>query len=200
MGLFNLFKPARTVLVVDVVSLNEASGQKGKIPPRNQLQMLRRLARFAQREKLEVIAVLSGSPLNKAPAGKKFEEVTVVYSKSLDDHAKYLAKTVQSKGSGAVLITSNAGAEKVAGSGVKKMRVSTFRKAFDTGGDEGGNDRSEGGNNRSRGNRPPRRRQKPKNKDNDNNNNNKRNEPRAERKPKESSEADAINELIDLVD
>ena len=199
MGLFNLFKTARTVLVVDVVSLNEASGQKGKVPPRNQLQMLRRLARFAQREKLEVIAVLSGSPLNKAPAGKKFEEVTVVYSKSTDDHAKFLAKTAQSKGAGAVLVTGNAAAEKNAGNGVKKMRVSTFRKAFDTGSDEGGNDRSEGGgSNRSRGNRPPRRRQKPKNKDNDNNS--KRNEPKAERKPKESSEADAINELIDLVD
>jgi len=202
MGLFNLFKPARTVLVVDVVSLNEATGQKGKIPPRNQLQMLRRLARFAQREKLEVIAVLTGTPLNKAPAGKKFEEITVLYSKSPEDHAKFLAKTAQSKGAGAVLITSNAATEKVAGNGVKKLRISTFRKAFDTGSDDGGNggnDRSEGGNNRSRGNRPPRRRQqKPRNKDQDNN---KKNEPKAERKPKENnSEADAINELIDLVD
>ncbi|QBG47467.1 hypothetical protein EGM51_08700 [Verrucomicrobia bacterium S94] len=199
MGLFSLFKPARTVLVVDVVSLNEAIGQKGKIPPRNQLQMLRRLARFAQREKLGVIAVLSGTPLNKAPAGKKFEEITVLYSASMDDHAKYLAKTVRSEGAGAVLISGNVAAEKLVGSQVKKMRVSTFRKVFDTGGDDGGNDRAEGGNgNRSRGNRLQRRRQK-KNNSGDNNTNNCK--PKAERKPKENkSEADAINELIDLVD
>lgn len=62
MGLFNLFKPARPVLVVDAVSLNESMGMKGKVPPRNQLQTLRRLSRFSQREKIEVIAILTGSP------------------------------------------------------------------------------------------------------------------------------------------
>ncbi|MDZ8119855.1 hypothetical protein [Pontiella agarivorans] len=202
MGLFNLFKPARTVLVVDVVSLNEATGQKGKIPPRNQLQMLRRLARFAQREKLEVIAVLCGTPLNKAPAGKNFEGIAVAYSASMDEHAKCLVKTAQSKGAGAVMISGNAAAEKLVGSQVKKMRVSTFRKAFDTGGDDGGNERSEGGNNnRSRGNRPPRRRQKKNGGGENNNNGNNNNKPKAERKPKDNmSESDAINELIDLVD
>lgn len=204
MGLFNLFKPARTVLVVDAVSLNESMGQKGKMPPRNQLQMLRRLARFAQREKLEMLVVLSGAPLNKAPAGKKFEEINVTYSKNMEVHAKYLAKKVSSFGAGAVLVSGNTEAEKLAGSGVKKLRVSTFRKAFDVGGDnDNGNDR--GDTNRSRGNRPPRRRQ-PKQGNNSNNNNkdgNKNNNaPKQERPPKQqqSSESDAINELIDLVD
>lgn len=204
MGLFNLFKPARTVLVVDAVSLNESAGMKGKIPPRNQLQMLRRLARFAQREKLEVIAVLSGNPLNKAPAGKKFEDVLVLYSKSIEAHAKFLVKTTLSKGAGAVMISGNAAVEKVAGDSIRKMRISTFRKAFDIGGDgEGGNDRSSDGNNRSRGgNRPPRRRSQKQSKgENSNNGNNSaKNEPKQERRPKENSEADAINELIDLVD
>jgi hypothetical protein len=203
MGLFNLFKPARTVLVVDALALNESAGMKGKVPPRNQLQMLRRLARFAQREKLEVIAVLSGTPLNKAPAGKKFEDVVVLYSKSIETHAKFLAKTTLGKGQGAIMVTGNAATEKAAGNGVKKMRISTFRKAFDVGGDgEGGNERSsEGSNNRSRGNRPPRRRPQKQNKgDNNSNASGGKNEQRQERKPKESSEADAINELIDLVD
>jgi len=198
MGLFNLFKPARTVLVVDAVSLNESAGLKGKIPPRNQLQMLRRLARFAQREKLEVIAVLSGNPLNKAPAGKKFEEVTVLYSKSMEAHAKFLVKTTMSKGAGAVMVSGSTAVEKAAGNSIKKMRISTFRKAFDIGGDgEGGNDRSSEGNNRSRGNRPPRRRPQKQNKGDQSNS---KKEPKSERKPKGNSEADAINELIDLVD
>jgi hypothetical protein len=205
MGLFNLFKPARTVLVIDAVSLNESAGLKGKVPPRNQLQILRRLARFSQREKIQVIAVLCGTPLNKAPAGKKFEDITVLYSKSPEVHAKFIGKTTLSKGSGAVMVSGSAVVEKAAGNGIKQMRISTFRKAFDVGGDsEGGNDRSEGSN-RPRGNRPQRRRPQKQNNnkgDNkgDNNGNNSKNESKQERKPKENSEADAINELIDLVD
>jgi hypothetical protein len=197
MGLFNLFKPARTVLVIDAVSLNESLGMKGKVPPRNQLQTLRRLSRFAQREKIEVVAVLTGNPLNKAPAGKKFEGVLVLYSKSPEKHAKFLAKTVGAKGSGAVLVSGNAATEKVAGGSIRKMRVSTFRKAFDAGGDGEGSDRRD--DNRGRGgNRPQqqrRRQQKPQSKSK-----NAKNEQKQEHPPKEMSDADAINELIDLVD
>ena len=197
MGLFNLFQSSKTVVVVDGVSLNEALGQKGKIPPRNQLQLLRRLARFSQREKVDMVVVLSGSPLHKAPAGKKFEEITVLYSKSTEAHAKYLVKIAKSKGPGAVLVSGNASAEKIAlGGGVKIMRVSTFRKSFDVGGNEGesnersGNERkSRGGNDRNNRNRPQRRRQQ---KQSD--------EKKSERPPKDMSDADAINELIDLVD
>ncbi|WP_372806779.1 hypothetical protein [Pontiella sp.] len=198
MGLFNLFKPARTVLVVDAVSLNESIGMKGKVPPRNQLQTLRRLSRFAMREKMEVVAVLCGTPLNKAPSGEKFEGVTVLYSNSPDDHAKFLAKTASSKGGRCVMVSSSVAAEKILGSSARKMRVSTFRKAFDTGGEGDGpdGDRQERGGNQNgnRGNRPPRRKQ-PKS-----SNNKANNEPKKERPPKQMTEADAINELIDLVD
>ncbi|VGO19263.1 hypothetical protein [Pontiella sulfatireligans] len=192
MGLFNLFKPAKTVLVVDCLSLNDSMGMKGKVPPRNQLQTLRRLTRFSQREKIEVVAVLCGAPLNKAPAGKKFEDITVLYSKSADVHAKFLAKTAASKGPGAILLSGNAAAEKLAGSSVKAMRVSTFRKAFDVGGDPEAPERGNK-NGAPRSNRPPRRRpQKSGSGDN---------KPK-ERRPEKTanSEADAINELIDLVD
>ena len=192
MGLFNLFKPARTVLVVDVVALNESMGLKGNVAPRNQLQSLRRLARFAQREKLEVVAVVSGSPLNKAPAGKKFEGIVVLYSSSAKEHAAYLAKTVRSKGAGAILVSSGTSVEKLLGSGALKMRISTFRKAFDVGGDNDSSERSSSSNNRS-GRNSRRNRQKQ--------------QPQGEKKPqrqsppkKEASQADAINELIDLVD
>ncbi|MBT8043197.1 MAG: hypothetical protein HKP10_04920 [Kiritimatiellales bacterium] len=192
MGLFNLLKPARKVLVVDAVSLNESLGMKGNVPPRSQLQTLRRLSRFSQREKLTVVAVLTGKPLNKAPAGKKFEGVLVVYSKSPEQHAKYLTKTAGSKGG--ILVTGNAAAEKMMGGSANKMRVSTFRKTFDTGNDSDGQERSEGG--RKRGNRPPRRR----NQKQSSSGGNGGNEPKRERPPKERSESDAINELIDLVD
>jgi len=196
MGLFNLFKPSKTVVVVDGVSLNDAAGMKGNVAPRNQLQLLRRLSRFAEREKLEVVVVLSGSPLHKAPAGKKFEEVVVVYSKSAEAHTKHVVKVAGSKGGGAILVSGNAAIEKMAlAAGTKTMRLSTFRKAFDTGGNGAEGDRSErGGNERGGRNRPPRRRQQKQSSE-------QRSKP--ERPPKrkpESSEADAINELIDLVD
>ena len=195
MGLFNLFKSAKTVLVVDAVSLNESLGMKGKVPPRNQLQMLRRLARFSQREKIEVVAVLSGAPLNKAAAGKKFEGVMVLYSKSPDVHTKYVAKVAAGKGAGAVLVSGNAAAEKLAGRSVKKLRISTFRKAFDVGGDNEGEARGDKPRGRSEGNRPPRRRQQKQSRGNT-----KGSEPKKEQPKKELSDTDAINELIDLVD
>jgi hypothetical protein len=188
MGLFNLFKPAKAVLVIDGVSLNESLGMKGNVPPRTQLQVLRRLSRFAQREKLSMVVVLTGTPLNKAPAGKKFEGITVVYSKNIEGHAKCLAKVASGKGSAAIMISNSKQAEQQAGSRVNKLRVSTFRKAFDVGGnDSDGNERSGGGGNR---NRSQRRRQK------------KDSQPaeKAERQEKNMSDADAINELIDLVD
>jgi len=197
MALFGLFKSSKTIVVIDGVSLNDALGMKGNVPPRNQLQLLRRLARFSEREKVEMVVALTGSPLHKAPAGKKFENITVRYSKSPEGHAKYLVKLASSKGSGAILVSGSAAVEKVALGRVSTMRVSTFRKAFDMGGtdsdgkERGGNERkrrggSERDNNR---NRPPRRRQQKPSA-----------EKTEERPPKEMSDADAINELIDLVD
>ncbi len=203
MGLFDRFKIGKTVIVMDGVSLNDAAGMKGSVAPRNQLQLLRRLSRFSEREKVELVVVLAGSPLHKAPAGKKFDEVMVLYSKTPEVHAKNVVKVAGSKGGGAILVSSNVGIEKMAlGAGTKTMRLSTFRKAFDIGGNgaEGGGDRQdrgggERGGNRN-GNRSPRRRQPRKG------GGEQPQQRKQERPPKKatSSEADAINELIDLID
>ena len=194
MGLFNLFKASKTTVVIDGVSLNEALGMKGKVPPRNQLQLLRRLARFADREKVAMTVVLTGAPLHKAPAGKKFEGITVTYTKSPETHAKQVVKVAASCGSGAILVSGNTGTEKAAISQrLKTMRIATFRKAFDTGGGEAEaparQERS--GSERGGRSRPQRRKQKQSGGE-------KQQQP--ERPPKDTSEADAINELIDLVD
>lgn len=205
MGLFSLFKPSKQVVVVDGLSLYESVGMGGKIAPRNQLQVLRRLSRFAQQEKIELVAVLSGSPLHKAPNGEKFEDVKVVYSESEEAHPKFLVKTARSQGGSPIVIVSKVEVESQAiGAGLRTMRMSTFRKAFDVGnlsegGEDGGSGNSGGGSGGGRGNRerrPPRRRSQ------NNNNNNSSNAPekKIEREPRPSSDADAINELIDLVD
>jgi hypothetical protein len=186
MGLLNLLKPGGCVVVVDGVSLNENLGMKGKVPPRNQLQLLRKLAGFGQREKLDVAVVLSGTPLHKAPPKKKFENINVFYSSSPEAHAQYTVKVARSKGSGAVLVSDNASVDKIAGRGMKTMRMSTFRKAFDAGGNEVESFEQSGRSGRGRSGR--RRQQK------------KGGEKNAEAAPKEPSPSDAINELIDLID
>ena len=188
MGLFSFLKPSKKTVIIDGVSLNASLGMKGKVPPRNQLQLLRRVSRFAQREKLSMVVVLSGSPLHKAPARKKFEDVTVLYSKNIEAHAQYVVKISRSYGAGAILISDNSAVEKIAGEGTQLMRTSTFRKAFDTNGsDSEGSERGSG--NRGGRSRPPRRRQQ------------KSGPEKAPEKPKKpSSDSDAINELIDLID
>lgn len=196
MGLFsNLFKPASTVLVVDVAALNESLGMKGNVAPRNQLQTLRRLSRFSNREKIEVVAVVPGAPLNKAPNGKKFEGIQVLYATDTNKVPAFVAKTTNSKGSGAIMVTGGDAAEKLVGASVGKLRMSTFRKAFDLGGDQD----SSSDRNSSRGSRPPRRNRQ---RSNNNQQNNESRKERAPKPPREKapSQSDAINELIDLVD
>jgi G3E family GTPase len=185
MGLLNLFKTASDPVVVDMLSLFESLGMKGEVSPRTQLQVLRRLTRFAEREGVEVIAVLSGAPLHKAPKGKKFDQVKVLYSASKVVHAKYIAR--QAAACEGILLTNDEAVEKAAGRRVAKMRISTFRKAFDISQADGEHtDSSEG---RGRRRRRPRRRDEGSSR-----------QPQAEKKETDHQSDDAINELIDLVD
>ena len=150
MGLLNIFKSSKTVLVVDGIAMGESFGMKGRVPPRQQMMLLRRLSRFARREKLEMIVVLVGEPLNKAPAGKRFEDgVLVLYSPSFEAHPKNLLKVLRSKGRGATLIAGR----NVIRPGIPSVYVSTFRKAFDSLGLEGESERTERGGGRGRSRR-----------------------------------------------
>lgn len=198
MGLFSLFGGSeKNVVLIDTVSINKANGAKGNVSPRTQLQLLRRLARFAQREKLDVVAILSGRPLNKAPAGKKFEGIEVLYSGSDGAHNKFLIKTHKAR-RGLMIMDNREVEEDVMQRGLRVLRVSTFRKAFDIGGDQN-DDQDRGGNSAGR-ERRPRRRSQQNNSTNHNNNNS--NDQKSSRPPqkKERSQEDTINELIDLVD
>ncbi len=182
MGLLNLFKPSRNVVVVDMISLFDSLGMKGDIPPRAQLQMLARLTRFAEREQIEMIAVMSGTPLSKAPAGKKFDSILVLYSASMEAHVRYVAKVAASRK--AILLTDNNAIEKLAGGGVPKMRISTFCKAFNSSSSSDGQESSDGGRNRRSRRGRGRSKGKTQNECNDG----------------EDNSSDAIKELIDLVD
>ncbi len=192
MGLLNLFKPSKSVVVVDVISLFDALGIGGDVSPRTQLQVLRRLTRFAEREEVELIAVLSGEPLHKAPNRKKFDSILVLYSKSTSKHAGFVAKLALKRG--ALLLTDNVKAEKAAGASVEKMRLSTFRKVFDMSVDGDSGDVGDSGRGRRR-----RRTRKPRGEHGEHGAGSEESVP-SEKRPASEGDSDAINELIDLVD
>mgnify|MGYP006240262851 FL=1 len=191
MGLLKIFGNKKSI-VIDVISLYEALGVKGDVSPRTQLQILRRLTRFADRESINMIAILGGKPLHKAPNKKKFDNILVLYSSSKEKHHKFVAKIAIKKN--ALLLTDNVEVEKLVGQSVEKMRLSTFRKVFDVNieGDFGDyNDTIR--TRRRRKNRNPRL-------DNTKTNFDSRSSLNSEKNQSLKGDSDAINELIDLVD
>ena len=191
MGLLKIFGNKKSI-VIDVISLYEALGVKGDVSPRTQLQILRRLTRFADRESINMIAILGGKPLHKAPNKKKFDNILVLYSSSKEKHHKFVAKIAIKRN--ALLLTDNVAVEKLVGQSVEKMRLSTFRKVFDVNieGDFGDyNDTTR--TRRRRKNRNPRL-------DNTKTNFDSRSSLNSEKNQSLKGDSDAINELIDLVD
>jgi hypothetical protein len=193
MGLFATAKP---VLVVDLDAVLKTKGVRGRAAPRQQLQILRSLSRFVQREKIKVTAVMAGSPLDKAPHNKVFEGVRVRYAKSAEAMGRELARALKQAGSAGVMVTEDAALEKkVLSSGGTTLRLSTFRKLIDDGMDQssgGGNSGGNSGGNNRQGGRRPRRKKNP----------HPQQQPNAA--PKEEKENsggnDAISQMIDLVD
>lgn len=188
------FGTRKRTLVVSLDAILKSKGVRGQAAPRQQLQILRALSRLEQREKVNVTAVIAGKPLNKAPHNKTFDHVRVRYVKTNDEIGRELVKSLKQVGSNGVLVTENVDLEKkVIRSGADTLRISTFRKLLDDGGDQnnGGNrDRNNGGRNnggrnnrrnRDRGPRPEHKKEAPK---------------RAAPK----KEVDEISQMIDLVE
>lgn len=185
MGLFNVFSgfgSSRRTVVVDASDLLEAQGVKRPVP-RDHLRILRRLSRYAKKEQVEVVAVLQGKPLRKAPDRKKFEGITVRYAANREKVIK-LVLSLSKKGKAAVVIS---GSEDVETKVIAKggcMRSSTFMKAFEGDGE---------GPSRPQKKRPARNRQQRKEKPAVDE------QPEVEEESTENSEEELINELIDLV-
>lgn len=119
----------KQLLIIDMISLLKFSGLKNDFSPRTQLQVLRKLSKFSLKEKINIIAVLSGQPLHKAPKGKKFDNIKVYYSSSLETHPKKIASLAILKSG--ILVTNDESAEIKVRNITETMKISTFRKAFD---------------------------------------------------------------------
>ena len=196
-----LFGTAKSVLVVDTAAVLKTKGVRGRAAPRQQLQILRSLSRFVQRENLKVIAVLAGDPLDKAPHNKVFEGVRVRYAKSEEALDKELLKALRQAGSAGVLVTDEVALEtRVLRAGGSILRVSTFRKLLDDGIEQNENDRGNNNNNRPQRNRRDRDRDRGPRPQNRNNNQQQQQRPPADEAEEQSSGDDTISQMIDLVE
>ena len=201
-----LFGKTKSVLVVDTAAVLKTKGVRGRAAPRQQLQILRALSRFVQREKVNVTAVLVGAPLDKAPHNRVFEGVRVRYAKSEEMLNKELLKALRQAGSTGVLVIEDVAFEtRVIRSGGSTLRVSTFRKLLDDGNEQNEN----GGGNGNNNNRPQRNNRRDRDRDrgprpNRNNNPQQQQQPRRpveeEVEEQRSSSDDTISQMIDLVE
>lgn len=132
-------------------------GNRGGAGPRENLQALQQLARFAQQEKIRMAAVLDCRPLREVGEGDEYSGVSVYFT----NREKPPAQRLQELATGPLrrevrlAFTDDAHvAARIASSDCLVMRVATLRKAMEFG--EGGGRERENGSGPRRRNRPPR--------------------------------------------
>ncbi|MCZ7592155.1 MAG: NYN domain-containing protein [Kiritimatiellae bacterium] len=118
------------VFIVDAEKL--ADSRDGRTGPVERFRAIQQLSRFADREKVEIIAILAGRPLREVANGDSFNSVRVFYVDENSSAADQIEKTLGSvSGRKAVVITNDKQLDaRLNGRGVSTLRVSTLRKAF----------------------------------------------------------------------
>ncbi len=139
--------------VVDAEKLAESREGQGRLGPQERFHAVQTLSRFAEREKINVVAVLGGRPLREVAHGESFNGVRVFYveqEKTMADQVQHiLDREVRGR---AVVVTNDKQLEaRLQGKGVDTLRVSSLRRALDSNSGDGGE--GGGGRNRDRGDR-----------------------------------------------
>ena len=113
-----------------------AEGRGGeKLSPRDQVQLLHQIARFAKQEEVKVQVVFEGRDLREVAHGGDFNGVTVFFTDKTAEVPDLMIKLARSAGRSCVVITSDRALESRAASmGFKTMRASTLKKAMEGGG------------------------------------------------------------------
>ena len=119
------------MVIIDAVALSDYRNDRGRLRPQDQIQILKRLAAFVEREQLAITAVFQGRALREAADGSMYRGVRVKFTgdaHQIEDLIKQLARRSPS----AVVVTANRQIEQsLAGSANRLMRSSTFKKALD---------------------------------------------------------------------
>ena len=141
-----------------------------EVGPGDRFQLLQRLGRFVEREKVRMQVVFSGRPLREVEHGGEFMGIKVFYVEQGQDFSAQFLDTVRDavrRGKTAGLTNDVELEKKIADLGAVTIRASTLRKGLEGGGGEGGGDRGgdrgeRGGEGGGRGgDRGPRRRRGP---------------------------------------
>jgi len=184
----------KRLYIIDAAHLFSGGRGHGRLSPRDQVQALQKLSRFAEKEGIRVQAVFEGKPLREVDHGGDFNGVKVFFADK-GDKLPDLVLNIYRKGrrNSPVVVTSNRDIEDaVRGAGGATIRSQTFRKGMDNG-SSGGSGRSEGA--RGRGRQRPRsrgQRRRPK-----------QDQPQPQKQRSEGgkgSEEQAVRDLIDLVE
>lgn len=125
---------ARRVYIVDAAPLASSNGQRSRLAPRTQLNILRQLSQFARKEGIEIFAVFEGQPLHRAPDGRKFDDVVVRYAptgQALNSLVLELLAEASRRKEVLVITADRELDAAVVSRGGTTMRVSTFKKALE---------------------------------------------------------------------
>ena len=192
----------KQLYIIDAAYLSGPGRGHGRLSPREQIQILQRLSRFAEQEGIRVQAVFEGRSLREVSNGEEFRGVTVFFAENGNEIPDLLMHLSRRAGSGsAVVVTSNTEVEKqVIAKGGSAIRAATFRKGMDGGvgggggGDFGGHPPRQRQRQRPRGRRPDRRPE-----EQGSNSAPQGGEPAAEPAPPAPTD-DPVRSLIDLVE
>jgi len=143
--------PAQRIYVVDATGLvdNRLRNGNGQASPRDYFIILRNLAQFSGRERIDLVVIFIGRPLREAREGAQYKGVKVHYADHAEAQAAKLIQLVREylRTRDVVLITGNPELERQAVAlNAACMRPSTLRKAMDERDDRG--DRGDRNNNR----------------------------------------------------
>ena len=145
--------------IIDAAQLS--GGGSERLSPRDQVQVLQHLSRFAEKEHIGIQAVFEGRALREVAHGENYGGVQVFFADTTANLQNLLLELLKKgmRSKQAVLVTASRPVEERAMSmGGATLRPSTFRKAFENGGggdrgDRGGDRGDRGGRDRRRGDR-----------------------------------------------
>lgn len=148
--------PKRTY-IIDAEKLAES--RDGRTGPVERFQAIQQLSRFADREKIDIVAVVNGRPLREVAHGESYNSVRVFYAEAGGTVADQMEKVAGAIRGAKLVVTNDKQLEaRLAQRGIPTLRITTLRKAFEGG--EGGGEGNRGRDRRNgrRGPRPERQR------------------------------------------
>lgn len=142
--------------LVDAEKLAEARENQGRLGPQERFHAIQTLSRFAEREKINVVAVVGGRPLREVAHGEAFNGVRVFYVEAEKTTADTIQQVLDRELRGrAVVVTNDKQLEtRMQERGIGTLRITSLRRALDSNSNgEVGGGGDGGGRNRERGDR-----------------------------------------------